>query len=149
MDVPEYVESRIKDVALDLCIDPVLLRAILEVESGFDKWAVRFEMDFTYIVSAQRFARLNKITHQTEIFCQKCSWGMGQIMGGTARDFGFHGPLPELLDPDTNIFWCGMVLKKKVLRWPNLKEHISAYNAGSPSKMNPEYVAKVLKAMKQ
>lgn len=147
LEVPEFIENRIKDVALDLCIDDKLLWAIIYCESGFDRWAVRYEVDFQYVIAPQRYAKLSKVTLDTEVMCQKMSWGLGQVMGGSVRDLGYSGHLTELLDPDTNIFWAGTILKKKVMRWPNLKDHISAYNAGGPSKVNADYVKRVLKAL--
>lgn len=39
----------------------------------------------------------------TEFHAQSASWGLLQIMGAVAREYGFGGSMPELCDPELNI----------------------------------------------
>lgn len=79
------------------------IRAIITQESAWDKNAMRYEAGFKYILDAPKFAKINRITAETEVQCQKFSWGLGQLMGGLLREMGHTRPLCEVLDPNLNI----------------------------------------------
>lgn len=133
-------------------IDVKLLIAILRVESDFTPTAVRYEEHYKYVVNADKYAKMNNITTETETILQKCSWGMGQVMGGKARECGFNGPLQNLCDPQIGVNFCAKILKAITKRYENREDQMAAYNAGSAIKkddgtyVNQEYVNKVLKA---
>lgn len=130
-----------------------LMDAIITVESGYDPWAVRYEPKFGNIAIPTKFASNNGISVETERTCQKMSWGVAQIMGGTARYLGFNGPLTQMLDPDLNIAYCCRLLVKLASDYHDINDQIAGYNAGTPQKMadgkyrNQAYVDKVLKLM--
>lgn len=133
-------------------LDPKLITAIIEVESNFSPWAMRFEPRSKMQVSPYQFAKLLNISVPTEETAQRCSWGLGQVMGATARWLGFHGALPQLCDPETGIFWMAEYFEKSCMRYKTMEEQISAYNAGSVNRApdgkfwNQTYVDRVLKA---
>jgi hypothetical protein len=130
--------------------DDPILAAIFRVESQYDPFAMRFEPEYQWVYNAPFFAKQCGITLQTEITLQKFSYGLGQIMGGTARWLGYRGPLPGLLDVETNVHWCSVY-------WNNLLQKyngdtwkaVSAYNQGSAAGCdtgkckNQQYVDKV------
>jgi soluble lytic murein transglycosylase-like protein len=126
-----------------------LVSAIIQVESGHNPFAVRYEPKF-----AERY--LNKslleikvwspCSEATERIARTCSWGLMQVMGQVARERGFDGPfLSALCDPEIGIeYGCKhLALKHKAYYnqggWPAV---ISAYNAGIPNPSSP-YVEKV------
>lgn len=109
-----------------------LLDAIVVVESDYDQWAVRYEPTYRFIDGAGKWAARNGITTDTEMTCQRMSWGLAQIMGGTARGLGYSGPLTRLLDPEINLDYAARLLKQIATRYPkNIDEQVAAYNAGS------------------
>jgi soluble lytic murein transglycosylase-like protein len=107
-----------------------LVAAIAMAESSGDPWAVRYEPKFRWLTDlAQRpFA----CTHFTEEHLQKCSWGLMQIMGATARQIGFRGWITELLAPETNVLFGMRYLATLRDRYECRTNVIAAYNAGSP-----------------
>lgn len=131
-------------------LDPLLITAIIQIESSFNPWAIRYEAASKYQVVAAQYARLVHISLATEQIAQKFSWGLGQVMGSTARWLGFQGILPQLCDPETGIHWMCEYFTKNCLKYTKLEEQIAAYNAGSPRRtpegalVNQEYVYKVL-----
>ena len=125
-----------------------LVKAICQVESSWDRWAFRYEPGYKYLVGDKL-----RMTN-TERFGQMCSWGLMQVMGGVAREYGYAGPFPALCQPRIGInFGCRHLHKFFVqyLTWPDA---IAAYNAGSPLTLgsggyiNQAYVDKVHAARK-
>jgi len=86
-------------------LDPILMFALVEQESNWNPWAIRYEPAFyTNHVVPLHHATLPL----TELRARAFSWGLFQIMGETARGFmtnrtGFKGKfLAELVQPDVN-----------------------------------------------
>lgn len=148
MQEKEVYRERVETVCKDIGLDPKLMSAIIEVESSWDPWAVRYEPLFSYLSKPNYWANVNRITEASEKTLQKFSWGLGQIMGGTARNLGMTGPITSLCDVGLNIFWCGTYLKRLMIRYPETPAFISAYNAGSPTGANQDYVKKVMTILK-
>lgn len=132
-------------------LDSFLVEAIIEIESGWNAWAVRYEETSPYLVVPTKFANLNKISIASERICQKMSWGLMQILGSTARFCGYSGPLTALCDPDRGMNWGCKYLQKIYQEHALTNDIIASYNAGSPKKKedgtykNQEYVDKVQK----
>lgn len=89
-----------------------------------------------------------------ELWGQRMSWGLMQVMGATARELGFQGTFfTELCNPPELGLKYGMLYLRKLYKkygdWPDA---IASYNAGHPEKnkagqyMNQTYVDKILKA---
>lgn len=117
-------------------IPRALVKAFIDVESGGNPWAVRYEPKFfeRYIKNAQISSK-TPCSEATERSLRAHSFGLMQVMGQTARETGFEGVfLTELLDPATNLDICCKYLDRLVGRyfdkygWPGV---IAAYNAGS------------------
>jgi len=172
--VPTTIDSRKSLEALawlratEAGLDPALVCALIEIESGWNPRAVRYEPGYQWlyphelvtldpVVPAER-GRIKAImrergrikaimrergwpgTPETEIAGQHFSWGLLQIMGPVPRDYGFTGWFPELCDPEVNLEW-GL----KHLLWLKGKYGddpavlAAAWNAGSPRRQETGY----------
>lgn len=80
-------------------VDPALACAVVEQESSWDVWAMRFEPAF-YNRYVEPIAGLTPTESEARAF----SWGLFQVMGQVAREQGFTHPfLSMLCDPDIGI----------------------------------------------
>ena len=140
----------INKVANGAGMDPLLIGAIVMTESGGNTWAVRYESKFKYIVTPDIFAKQVNCSLATETMFQASSFGLMQIMGGTARSNGYKDHLVKLCDPDVGLIWGCLFLNKLIKKYDLLTDAIAAYNAGSPRRdsegnyVNMVYVSKVL-----
>ena len=125
-----------------------LVYAICQVESSLNPSAIRHEPRYRWLVGD------NETMSPAERQDQMTSWGLMQVMGAVARELGHTGPLSDLLDPPTGLFYGCLHLRRfraKYDIWPDV---IAAYNAGSPRRVagqigpyvNQSYVDKVLAA---
>ena len=131
--------GQIHSVAPLFNLEPELVSAIVQVESGSQPYKVRYEPSWAYLFNVAQSAAKLGITVDTETVLQKCSWGYMQIMGSVARENGFSKDLPYLTDEFENIYYgCRQlaVLKKRYTE----DDLISAYNAGTPRKENGQYL---------
>lgn len=134
-------------------VDPILLGAIIHVESDWNPKAMKIEPNFTYLSKPQEHAMRNQIDSATERYLQRFSYGLGQIMGGTCRDLGFVGMLTDLLDPSLNIDYMILYFKKYCSEYIYVTDKIAAYNAGKVTKIatgeyiNQAYVDRVVAAL--
>lgn len=142
-------EQIIKQAAERHLIDPLLVQAVVEQESGGNQWAFRYEPAFfrRYIQDLHEgqlsgFVPRNIPTLVTEKQARATSWGLMQIMGETARSIGFSGRyLTELLDAATNVEWGCLYLAQLLLRSDgNLRRALLKWNGGG----DPHYPDKVL-----
>jgi len=130
-------------------LDPILVASIVFQESRGFVYAVRLEPDFKWTHRVDHFAKYQNTTPETEENLQKHSFGLMQIMGGTARSIGFDGALPALYKPENNLFWGCKYLARLKEKYPDEKDMVAAYNAGSPRKtptgeyVNQRYVDQV------
>lgn len=140
----------IEDIAERFKIDRYLIAAIIMQESGGSQYACRFEPGWRWFLSIPHYAKRNGITENTERVMQSTSWGLMQIIGSTAREMGFNGPLPALCEIENNIIYGSAYLAKLWLKYGIMSDVISAYNQGSAKKgkdgkyANQKYVDSVL-----
>ena len=133
-------------------LNPALVAAVIEVESGGNQWAMRYEQHYRYLAVWNTgapykghpldFPKPPGVSRNTELIGQKTSYGLMQIMGAVARERGFRGAfLTELCDPKVGLnYGCrhlalcirekGGDIEKGLLRW----------NGGAA----PDYPTKVL-----
>lgn len=142
----DQIEARVKALAPAHGLDPDFVLAFIEVESGFQPFATRYEPMYVYLQLAALHAERTGVTKITEEVHQKTSWGLMQLMGGVCRELGFKGHMPEVCVVDVNITLGCKKLVACYHRWhPEsgkrgtdliLKEWsdpvVAAYNAGSP-----------------
>lgn len=130
-----------------------IIESIIQTESNWNPWVIRYEKEFYHFLHPLKYGAQNHITTASETISQQISWGLGQVMGGTARFMGFEGPLTSLLDPKINIHICCLYFAKNCKKYAKLEEQIASYNSGSviynqkKELINQQYVDKVLKAM--
>lgn len=141
----------VRDVALRFEVNPRFLDSLIVIESGYDPWAVRYEPKYRWLVNSDEYARQNNISKETEVTCQRMSWGLVQLMGGTARNGGYSGPLARLIEPELNLTQACLYLRSLQKRYDNSEDVVAAYNAGSPRRLgkggdyvNQGYVNKFL-----
>ncbi|GEM_PF-1304891 len=105
--------SIINSAARKYNIDPHLIFATIMIESSGDTYAIR---------------------HEPRI--KDASYGLGQILYGTARGLGFTGAPSELFDPEINIDLIARYHRRNLDKNPGLtpEQLTIAYNTGSPYK---------------
>lgn len=110
-------------------LDPVLVCAVCQHESaGWKQWAVRFEPTFL-----DRW--VPKDLPPTERMGRAFSYGLMQIMGQTAREFGFKGEFcAELLDPYAGLeFGCRKLADCMKKESGDVRKALLRYNGGGDS----------------
>jgi hypothetical protein len=104
--VPPEIIDLARQIACEHGLDPALACAVIEQESAWNPWAVRYEPAFLsrYIAPLYTAGKFSP----TEAYMRSMSWGLMQVMGQVAREFGFkEQSLAELCDPATGIeFGC-------------------------------------------
>ncbi|HEY2460444.1 MAG TPA: lytic transglycosylase domain-containing protein [Candidatus Acidoferrum sp.] len=140
MGVPEqFVELACK-AAIAESLDPALVCAVVEQESAWNPWAMRYEPAFFAKYVASLYTN-NKVS-ASEAYARGFSWGLMQVMGQVAREAGFSAPfLSALCDPEQGLAIGCKVLRKKFERADgDPYRALLAWNGGA----NAEYPAQVL-----
>lgn len=134
MEYPQLVKLA-KQMALYHKLGGELVCAIVEQESDWNTWAIRYEPEFDKkYVQPHSFARTEEIARST-------SWGLLQLMGESAREIGFAGPLPSLCDPFTGLeYGCKFFAMKLAKAGGDVHKALLAFNGGG----NPNYPEQVL-----
>ena len=139
--VPPEIIDLARHIAADHALDPALVCAVIEQESAWNPWAVRYEPGFLsrYVDSA--LYTTGKIS-ATEAYTRAMSWGLMQVMGQVAREFGFQETsLSELCDPATGIdFGCRILTVRLARSKGDVPAALRAWNGGA----NDNYPAEVL-----
>jgi soluble lytic murein transglycosylase-like protein len=121
-------------------LDPALVCAVVEQESSWNTWAIRFEPAFFAKYVASLYTN-NKVT-ASEAYARGFSWGLMQVMGQVARETGFDAPfLAALCDPEQGLITGCKVLRRKFDAMAgDTTRALLAWNGGG----NPAYPAQVL-----
>ncbi|HYW03570.1 MAG TPA: transglycosylase SLT domain-containing protein [Gammaproteobacteria bacterium] len=136
-------------------LPPALVIAIVATESGWNPSAWRVEPPYRYLWDNRTGKPFRHLTHaeiaseeapsdfhaiagqsrDTEWWGQQASWGLMQVMGAVARQYGFKGPFPVLCGADAGLAFGCIHLHtlahhyKPKFGWAGV---VAAYNAGSP-----------------
>lgn len=122
----EALQGIVETVARVHGLDPVLVKAVCDNESSWDQWSVRYEPGF-YRKYVESLAGVSA----TEKTCRATSYGLMQVMGQVAREFGFAGKwLTELCDPVVGVQYGCMKLADCVKKTKSLREALLRYNGG-------------------
>lgn len=126
-----------KDTAKAHQLDPALVCAIVEQESSWDTYAIRYEPGFyaKWVVPL-------KLTNPTDAYSRAFSWGLMQVMGQTAIESGIKvHHMAELCDPYKGLDTGCLVLAHKLkLAGGEVNQALLYWNGGS----NLAYPAEVL-----
>lgn len=135
-------------------LDPKLLTAVVMQESSGNPYAIRYEpaffrkylegIDPKNLPGAQ--PNYKEVTPLTESRARAFSYGLCQVMGQTAREFGFKSDfLTELCDPETNLNLGARILAHHLLKTRgDVRAALLRWNGGS----NKSYPDKVLARIK-
>lgn len=145
----EEIQSQVVAAAERHSLDPDLLTAIVIVESSGNPFSMRFEPKWRYYFHVREFAERLRYPVQSETVAQAMSWGLGQVMGSVAREYGFGGFLSQLSVPAIGLEYSCLHLRKFLARYGEETPAVAAYNAGSARRLasgmyeNQRYVDKV------
>ena len=125
-----------RTIASEHGLDPALVCAVVEQESAWDAYAIRYEPGFR----ARYVATLE--LPPTEEIARSISWGLLQVMGQVAREHGFQGHfLSALSDPAVGLaIGCAVLAAKLATGGGNVPRGLVLWNGGG----NPDYAALVL-----
>ncbi len=136
---PETIELA-RSIAAAHGLEPALVCAVIEQESAWNPWAVRYEPGFLsrYVAPLYTAGKLSA----TEAYTRAMSWGLMQVMGQVAREFGFAADsLPQLCDPATGVeLGCRILAKRMARARGDVPAALLAWNGGA----NPDYPSEVL-----
>lgn len=118
-------------------LDALLVGAFVGQESEGVALKTRYEKNYQWVVKPDVYAASLGITVATEMLAQMHSYGLMQIMGGTARSLGFNGYLAQLVDPAVGLHWACDYLSLLKAKYGKIQDVIASYNAGSPRDVAP------------
>ena len=140
MAVPPQLIVLARKAAAAQSLDPALVCAVVEQESAWNPWAMRYEPAFLsrYVAPLYTAGKLSP----TEAYMRAMSWGLMQVMGQVARESGFDALfLSALCDPEQGLALGCKVLRKKIDAMAgDTMRGLLAWNGGG----NPAYPAQVL-----
>jgi soluble lytic murein transglycosylase-like protein len=109
---PSQLLALARKAAAAQSLDPALVAAVVEQESAWNPWAMRYEPAFFTKYVASLYTN-NKVS-ASEAYARGFSWGLMQVMGQVAREAGFEALfLSALCDPEQGLAVGCKVLRKK------------------------------------
>ena len=167
--------NEIRMAAAKYSVDPRLITAMVLVESSDDPFAWNPEPRYHYLWDVRARAPFRRVTdaelaaafppadfpvlsgdRDQEWWAQRASWGLLQIMGALAREYGYRQAyLTALVDPATNLeVGCRHVAA--LLKWSegDVLQAVAAFNGGKTGNVavpyrNQKYADKVLTALSE
>jgi len=135
--VPREIIELARSVAAEHALDPALVCAVIEQESAWDPWAVRYEPGFLsrYVAPLYTAGKFGA----TEAYTRSMSWGLMQVMGQVAREFGFDAPsLAKLCDAATGLaFGCRILAARLKRAKGDVPGALLAWNGGANENYSP------------
>lgn len=137
---PPQLLALAQQAARTHALRPELVCAVVEQESSWEPWALRYEPGFYERYVEPQVAR--GAISNTEARARAFSWGLMQVMGQLAREHGFTGPsLAALCDPGAGLeIGCRVLAAKIAAAEGNVERALILWNGGG----NREYPAAVL-----
>jgi soluble lytic murein transglycosylase-like protein len=110
---------------------PELVCAVIEQESGWDRWAARYEPAFYKRYIEPLLAKPDPPT-ETEARMRAFSWGLMQVMGQVAREHGFsRNSLAQLCEPAAALdVGCRVLAAKLAAAEGNVTRALLLWNGG-------------------
>src|SRR5712664_4319534 len=138
---PEIIELARRNTAAH-GLEPALVCAVIEQESAWNPWDVRYEPGFLsrYVAPLYTAGKMSA----TEAYTRAMSWGLMQVMGQVAREFGFkETSLSELCDPATGIeFGCRILAARMARAKDDVPAALLAWNGGADANYPAEVLAR-------
>ena len=150
--IPQQYQSLVISAVADFDIldgDLLLFAGWVAQESSWSPYAIRYEPGFY-----DKYVKGMNLP-QTERIARATSWGLLQIMGQVAREYGFQEKyLSALVDPAVNLRLAARILKHRYAHTRSWRGALAAYNGGlggnqTPPYRNDFYVEKVLARARQ
>lgn len=134
----DELKRKAKEAAGIYGLDGALVCAVIEQESNWIPWAIRYEPEFQ-----KRYVdRLG--FSPTETVARSISWGLMQLMGQVARELGFTTKLASLCDPDNGIEWGCKHLKNRIeAHGGDIRAGLLAWNGGGNKSYPDEVISKM------
>jgi soluble lytic murein transglycosylase-like protein len=140
--VPNEIIHLARNIAEEHDLDPALVCAVIEQESAWNPWAVRYEPAFLarYVAPLYTAGKLGA----TETYTRAISWGLMQVMGQVAREFGFkESSLAELCDPGTGVeFGCRILAARLARAKGDVAAALLAWNGGADTNYPVQVLAR-------
>src|ERR1700733_13115927 len=106
LSTPAARLALVTPIAMKFGLQPSLVAAVCEQESDWEPGAVRFEPAFLrHYIAPLALPPLEGLD-------RAASWGLMQIMGQVAREFGFDGNLNTLRTPELGVLYGCRKLQK-------------------------------------
>jgi soluble lytic murein transglycosylase-like protein len=140
VSAPSQLIVLARKAAAAQALDPALVCAVVEQESAWNPWAMRYEPAFFTKYVASLYTN-NKVS-ASEAYARGFSWGLMQVMGQVARESGFDALfLSALCDPEQGLaVGCKLLRKKFDVVGADTTRALLAWNGGA----NPLYPVQVL-----
>jgi soluble lytic murein transglycosylase-like protein len=140
-NMPSELIALAHDAARVQSLQPELVCALVEQESAWDPWALRYEPAFYTRYIEPQLAR-GAIANEGEARARAFSWGLMQVMGQVAREHGFRSvTLASLCAPaECLAIGCRVLAAKLAIAEGNVERALVLWNGGA----NPQYPAAVL-----
>jgi soluble lytic murein transglycosylase-like protein len=137
---PSQLLTLARKAAAAQALDPALVCAVVEQESAWNPWAMRYEPAFFTKYVAPLYTN-NKVS-ASEAYARGFSWGLMQVMGQVAREAGFEALfLSALCDPEQGLaVGCKVLCKKLDAMAGDTTRALLAWNGGG----NTLYAVQVL-----
>jgi soluble lytic murein transglycosylase-like protein len=145
MPAPPALVALARVAAVAHKLDPALVCAVVEQESDWNPWSVRYEPGFLARYVAPLFSA-GKMS-ATEAYTRSISWGLMQLMGEVARELGCTAPsLAELCDPATGLeFGCRQLRAKLDAAGGDTTRALLAWNGGANRDYPDEVLARIVR----
>jgi len=138
---PEIIDLA-RQIAGEHGLDPALVCAVIEQESAWNPWAVRYEPGFLsrYVAPLYTAGKFSA----TEAYTRSMSWGLMQVMGQVAREFGFkEASLAELCEPAMGVdFGCRVLAARMAKVRADVPAALLAWNGGADINYPAEVLAR-------
>lgn len=113
-------------------LEPLLVWALVEQESGWRPEATRYEPHYRWLVVPAEGMGID--CGEAEIRGQRTSWGLCQVMGAVARELGLSGPFEALLRPGVGLdYGCRYLARQLRRSGGDVRAALSRYNSGRPA----------------
>lgn len=121
-------------------LDGSLICAIIEQESGWNPWAMRYELAF-FERYVEPLVLRDKLS-PTEAHSRATSWGLMQVIGQVAREAGFKGEFLSLLckSEEGIQVGCRVFAGKVAAARGSIEKALQLWNGGGA----PDYAGQVL-----